>query len=108
MTSQINYTPRYDLTGTDALRLADDLAVMPLDDASEVILHMENVWALDASGVAMLVRVHGKLAAVGGRLELRAGTPPVLAILTATGLKRLWMRAPTTDKVPGDAKPILA
>ena len=96
MSQTFNYTPHFDLTGTDALRLTDDISALPLPDDAVVELHMHHVRALDASGVAMLVRVHGKLASGGGRLVLSELTAPVASVLKATGLDRLW--APPVSK----------
>lgn len=43
----------------------------------------------DSSGLSVLVRAHNSARAEGGQLRLAAVTPPVLRLLTLTGLDRL-------------------
>lgn len=86
-----------DLVGTAALSLAPSLS--SLIRPEQVVFSMAAVRAIDASGVALLVRVRSHLARVGGQLSLTELSEPVLRELRRIGLDSLLCpptRAPSS------------
>ena len=83
------------LTGNDAIRLASRLRRLPLEQFQKVVLSLRNVTSLDASGLAILVRLYSQLVASGRQLALRDISPVIHEQLAAVGLDSVFTEKPT-------------
>ncbi|MFD6100393.1 STAS domain-containing protein [Nocardiopsis flavescens] len=73
------------------------LAAAVGDQACEcLVVDLDGVGFLDASGVGALVAAHHAMAARGGRVVLARPRPPVARVLEILGMERLFdiVRAP--------------
>lgn len=80
-TGRASYVLHGQMVGADALELLGDLSSLPWQHMSSLVLSMAGVDAIDTSGVAVLVRLHGNLWVAGIRLVLEDVNPEVLAVL---------------------------
>ena len=82
------------LTGDRAIRLASRLRRLPLQRFRKIVLSFTNVTALDATGLAILVRLYSQLVANRQQLVLRDISPPILKQLAEVGLDSLFAERP--------------
>ena len=87
----------HDLVGHAALSLLPALA--PLVRSSRLELSLRAVKAIDASGVALLVRLKSHLARVGGSLALTDPSASLALELRRIGLASLVL-SPTEASIP--------
>ena len=78
------------LTGEAALKLASRLSHLPLERFQTVVLSFGNVTSLDATGLAVIVRLYSQLVTNGRRLVLRDVRPDVADKLEDVGLGSLF------------------
>ncbi len=77
------------LTGLAAMNLLEDAANAPLHLAEKVVVDLSDTERVDASGVCVLLRLHGALSGRGRRLKVTAARPHVRDWLKALGLDAL-------------------
>ena len=83
------------LTGDDAIKLARRLGRLPLEQFQKIVLSLREVTSLDATGLAILVRLYSQLVASGRQLALRDISPAILEQLAAVGLDSVFAEGPT-------------
>jgi anti-sigma B factor antagonist len=67
--------------------LEDHISTLLGDDVTDLVLDLSQTGFLDSSGLRALLTVHRRIEAIGGRLELRNASEPVLRLLEITGLR---------------------
>jgi anti-anti-sigma factor len=80
----------HDLHGAQALELARELNHFPIHAMDRMVLRMNKVQHLDATGLAILVRLFSHLSARGKHLELDCLTPSIRHFLDQHGLTELF------------------
>ena len=97
--SPVGDSPTYyladQLTGEAALRLASRLSHLPLEQFEKIVLSFGNVTSLDATGLAVLVRLYSQLITSGRRLVLRDVPPTIADQLKTVGLDSIFGERPT-------------
>lgn len=78
------------LSGEEALTLASRLRRLPLEKFEKIVLSFANVTSLDATGLAILVRLYSQLVASGRRLEIRDIPPAIREQLEEVGVASLF------------------
>ena len=78
-----------DLVGENALGFLERLSRNPLDPVRRIELRFDERAGLDASGVAVLVRLYSHAVRTGRELKLSHVPAHVLATLTEVGLRPL-------------------
>lgn len=104
-----SYTYRigYDLTGRRALSLAQELARIPIAEIDALILTLAEVKTIDASGLAVLVRLYSHLMRSKKFLVLKEFSPEVEGILRRVGLESVLVEAeePSALRDPARHRP---
>ncbi len=80
---------REDLVERNALRFADSLQRIPFQRFDRIVLSLAGVRNIDASGLAVLVRLYSHLMSKKKDLVLTGITLPVLGILNQIGLNEV-------------------
>jgi anti-anti-sigma factor len=75
-----------DLAGTTAIGLAKRLEKLPIERFDTIVLSLREVEHIDASGLAVLVRLYSRLASTKRQLVLRDISPPIAELLEGVGL----------------------
>ena len=84
-----------ELTGESAIRLALRLRKLPLSQFQKIVLSFGNVTSLDATGLAILVRLYSQLVTSGRQLVLCDVSDEILTQLKPVGLDSLFRDRPT-------------
>jgi anti-sigma B factor antagonist len=87
-------------------RLHDVLGTLTAD-GWQVIVDLNQVSFIDATGLGTLASAAGRAAAAGGSLHVSAATPRVRRLLAITGLDRHLLIAATEAEAAGDRGPAL-
>lgn len=80
-----------ELTGVTAMRLADRLHSMALDDIDVVVLSLKGADTVDASGLAVLVRLYSRLVSAQKTLILRDVGPDIAQMIEQLGLRSVLL-----------------
>ena len=75
-----------ELTGDRAIRLAQRLSSRPLGELQGIVLSLKHAGSVDASGIAVMVRMYSQLARVGKSFALVDGPKDVEKLLRQAGL----------------------
>ncbi|PGH52308.1 anti-anti-sigma factor [Streptomyces sp. Ru87] len=86
---------RGDVDIVTALRITPDLDAATASAAPRVVVDLNAVTFLDASGLTLLCRIHRRTREQGGRLTMACGRPRTLRILRLTGLDSRFRPVPT-------------
>jgi anti-anti-sigma factor len=87
---------QHELCGSQAFRIARKLESIPLRRGDTLVLDLDSVGSLDATGMAVLVRVRGQARRVGVDLRLKNPNPEIRSLLTRTGAHHVlrWEPSP--------------
>ncbi len=102
LTQKVTHTHKVDrqLVGDEAFEWLAELSKLPLQKAAALVISMERVRAVDATGIAALVRLHGYLASRGGELVLEQVDPSLTRRLVGMGLNLAVPIHSTATPVP--------
>lgn len=84
------------LAGKNALHLASELNNMPMNEWNRMYLDCSHVKKIDATGLAVLVRLYSQLCIKGKELMLTDVPQPIQKQLTQHGLWDLFRCIPQT------------
>ena len=84
------YKIPHDLSGQTALVLSEELNSMPVHRIGAMILSLENVKSIDATGLAILVRLYSHMSALGKKLFLADVPRTIQKSLEQLGLDRVF------------------
>ena len=74
------------LAGKDAMKLCGDLSVLPYHEIDGLELSLKHVERIDATGVAVLVRIYSHLMRTGRSFVVIDVPQRVMRVLTVSGL----------------------
>ena len=97
-----------ELSGDIALRFAERLSNLPLDDVDGLVLTFNEASHLDVSGIAVIVRIYSKLQQRKKRLYLTGVSVEVARALTRLGLRDLLNVPKAAQRPPADTDPSLS
>lgn len=93
------------LTGREALELTHDLDDLPCRHFEELVVDVEAVTAIDASGVVALVRLYAHMTSLGKRLALAGASETLVEVLRRAGLTPLIaVVAPVRELAPTEVR----
>ena len=80
------YAIPHPMTGEAAMQLSETAQNFPYERLDCLWLSFDSVSAIDASGVAVLVRLYSHLVKLGKRMQLVACEPKLVKLLAEAGL----------------------
>jgi len=86
-----------DLTGLKALSMVEEMDKVPIHRIDRIILSLGNVKRIDATGVAILVRLYSQLIVKGKQLLLTQLTHPVRTTLEEIGFLGVLQSIPAVE-----------
>jgi len=86
------------MTGRGAVRLAEVLRRFPLGHYETIVLSFERVSALDATGLAITVRLYSQLVTTGRKLVFRDVPKGIREQLSTVGLDSLFKEQPKSGR----------
>ena len=86
------------LNGENARRFIEQLEALVDGGVNKIIVDCSHLDYISSSGIAMLVRLHRKLAARGGDVKVAAPKSIVLTALTVMHLGKLFEIYPDVDQ----------
>ncbi len=86
-----------DLTGQQALSMVEEMDKVPVHRIDRIILSLGKVKRIDATGVAILVRLYSQLVAKGKQLLLTQLTHPVRSTLEEIGFLGVLESIPAVE-----------
>lgn len=97
-----------ELSGSVALRFAERLSRLPLEDVDGLVLHFNEESHLDVSGIAVIVRVYSKLRERKKVLYLYGVSVAVARALARLGLADVLNVPQSGKRPPKDTDPSLS
>ena len=83
------YRIPHDLSGQTALVISEELSNMPVHRMGTMILSLENVKSIDATGLAILVRLYSHMSSLGKKMFLTDVPQSIKKSMTQLGLDRV-------------------